>query len=301
MTHQPARVVIASKSGRLGNRLFLSAYFMANAMFRGYRLYNPALGEYARIFEGSARDPFCKFPKSGKDFEPDFSSQSQMVFFSIAESLGSFVGKIGLQGLTVLDIRNSHDSKNQTYNLCGEEFSEALVMNRLILAKGWKFRDEQNLLRFHSEIKNYFIPEPSVRLPAERVIGEARSRGDLVIGVHIRQGDYRGWKNGIHYFETEQYAHWMCQAERLFPEQKIVFLVCASDPIDRADLKGLNVVEGPGKVAADLHALSLCDKILAPPSTFSSWASYVGKVPLCMMEHHAQNVALESFVLHDGV
>ena len=295
------RVIIASKTGRLGNRLFLSAYFMANALSKGYQLFNPALGEYSALFEGSTHDPFCAFPPSSYALDEGFASQCREVFISLAAGLGFLAGNFGLPGVRLLDIRNSHDSKDRSYNLSGEDFTEVLISSPVLLVKGWKFRDGINLVRFHSEIRSYFTPVASVRLPAERVIEEARSRADLVIGVHIRQGDYRGWKNGIHYFETTQYAHWMRQAKALFPEKKIVFMICASNPIETAELREFDVVYGPGAVASDLHALSLCDRIIAPPSTFSTWASYYGRVPLSMMEHHEQQLMSESFALHDGV
>jgi len=295
------QVVIASKSGRLGNRLFLSSYFMANALSRGYQLINLALGEYAVLYEGSADDPICSFPRIGKVYDPDFSSQCRELLLGLGEGLGSIAGHIGLPGVRLLDIRKGYDSDDRIYDLNGDHFTEALISTHILLVKGWKFRDVVNVVRFHPEIRSYFTPVPSVRLLAERTIEEARSRGDQVIGVHIRQGDYRGWKNGIHYFETTQYVHWMRQAEGLFSGRKTAFLICASNPIDKHEFCGVETVYGPGYAAADLHALSLCDLIIGPPSTFSSWASYFGSVPFCMMEHHEQSIAKSSFVLHDGV
>lgn len=297
----PASVVIASKIGRLGNRLFLSAYFMANALARGYKLFNPALGEYAHLFKGSAYDPICAFPSLSGAMEAEFSSQCREQIFCLAGGLGALASTLNFQSMQLLDIRNSYDYEDRTYDLSGADYTEVINSCRFLFVKGWKFRDEKNLLKYHAEISRYFTPIDAVSQPAEKSVSMARKQGDQVIGVHIRQGDYRGWKNGIHYFETAQYAHWMRHAASLFPEGKTVFLVCASDPLERSHLQGLNFVEGPGSMASDLHALSLCDKIIAPPSTFSSWASYHGRVPLCMMESHSQQVARESFVLHDGV
>jgi hypothetical protein len=297
----PATVVIASKAGRLGNRLFLSAYFMANALAKGYRLLNPALGEYAALFEGSAHDPLCSFPVSGKEMDVELATQCREVLLSAAAGAGSFAGRIGVPAMRLIDIRVSHDSEDRAFDLSGQSFEECLQTNRYLFVKGWKFRDEDNLLRFHSEISRYFTPVKAVRLSAEAAIAEARARGDHLVGVHIRQGDYRGWKNGAHYFETSQYAHWMRQVDTLFPRKKNIFLVCASDRIVNTDLDGLNMVCGPGSAVADLHALSLCDKMIGPPSTFSTWASYHGRVPHCMLQNHKQNVSLEGFVLHDRV
>jgi hypothetical protein len=294
-------LVIADKAGRLGNRLFLSAYFMANALAREYHLCNPALGEYAEFFAGSARDPLCRFPVIEAFADIDVASQIRELTFQVVRAIGSLAGSFVLPGADVLDIRGSHDAPDKEFDLNGEFFAQRLQTTPFLLVKGWKFRDDQNLVRFHREIAAYFTPVDEVRFPAERVIAQARKRGDLVIGVHIRQGDYRGWKNGAHYFETSQYAHWMREASELFPDKKTVFIACASDPLERSVFSGFDYVDGPGNVISDLHTLSLCDRIMGPPSTFSTWASYHGRVPLCMLQHHLQKVTAADFVLHDKV
>ncbi len=291
-----ATVVIASKAGRLGNRLFLSAYFMANALARGYNLINPALGEYAPYFEGSALDPFCWFPKKGVSWDAEVAAQCRDVLLAFSGSAPWMI-----PGVRMLDIRASIDAVDGIYDLNGPEYSTLLEHAGLIVIKGWKFRDDTNLVRHHAGIAGYFRPIPPIRKGAEVAVSKARSRGDEVIGVHIRHGDYRDWKNGAHYFETEQYAHWMRETAALNTSKKYVFLVCASDQVEGSLFQGLDVVMGPGSVIGDMHALSLCDRIMGPPSTFSTWASYSGRVPLCMLLHHEQQLSIESFAMHDRV
>ncbi len=298
--HAPT-VIIASKAGRLGNRLFLSAYFMAHALEKGYQLMNPALGEYAEMFEGSAGDPFCRFPQVNCHHDVDFSNQYREVFLALVETVGSVIGKIGFSAIRLLDIRSTYDVEDRVYDLHGREFEELIASKKILLVKGWKFRDDRNLLRFHPEIRRYFTPIPSVRREAEEVVKRARSQGERLVGVHIRQGDYREWKGGMYYFETAQYAHWMNEMAKAYPHQKTTFIVCSSDPIDREQLRRLSYVEGPGKVVSDLHVLSLCDAIMGPPSTFSTWASYFGRVPLYMLEHQAQEIHPKGFAMHDRV
>lgn len=293
---EPGVVVIASKAGRLGNRLFLSAYFMANALARGYCLMNPALGEYAPFFEGSAHDPFCRFPSTGLPMDREIAAQCRDILLSISALAG-----VLMPSSKTLDIRKTLDAVDGVYDLNSSEFAALLNEVRLLVVKGWKFRDDTNLVRYHDVIARYFQPIASIREPVERLLSHARTLGEEVIGVHIRQGDYREWKNGVHYFETEQYAHWMREVSHLDPSRKTVFLVCASDPVDTACFTGLEVVMGPGSVIGDLYALSLSNRIMGPPSTFSTWASYAGRVPLCMLQHHLQEVTPAAFTFHDRV
>lgn len=291
-----ATVLIAAKTGRLGNRLFLSAYFMSNALARGYRLMNPALGEYAALFEGSAGDPLCRFPAADACMHPELAAQCR----DVLQSLSGVAAPL-IPGGKTLDIRGTLDAEDGVYDLNGEEFGVLLREARLLAVKGWKFRDDRHLVRYQKEISRYFRPVAQVRKQSEALLCRARDAGDSVIGLHIRQGDYRGWKNGVHYFETEQYAHWMRETVALHPGKRLVFLVCASDPVDARCFRGLNVVMGPGSVIGDLHALSLCDMIIGPPSTFSTWASYSGRKPLCMLQNHRQRISPADFVMHDRV
>lgn len=296
MPSASATVVIAAKAGRLGNRLFLSAYFMANALARGYHLMNPALGEYAPHFEGSARDPLCRFPASSSGLDPEVAGQCRDVVVNLLPLIS------GLKPRSrTLDIRASHDSCDAVYDLNGGDYCRRTHDKGLLFVKGWKFRDHEHLVSEHPAIAEYFTPVEEIRLKAEQAVQRARALGDFVIGVHIRQGDYRGWKAGVHYFETEQYVHWMHEAAALHAGRRVAFLVCASDPLDFRKFGELPVAAGPGEVVADLHALSLCDAIMGPPSTFSAWASYAGRVPLCMLQHHRQEVRNHDFVLHDRV
>lgn len=288
-------VIISAKAGRLGNRLFLSAYFMANAMRHGYRLMNPALGEYADCFEGSIGDPWCGFPRAGATWEPEFASQCRnMILMACSAVAGVMAGR-------QIDIRSTADVRDEVYDLNKESFRKLLDRGGFLFAKGWKFRDDVNLVHYRQAIADYFTPITAIRKKAEDAVARARHGGSPVIGVHIRQGDYRGWKGGVHYFETGQYAHWMSEVTSLYPEKKPTFLICSSDPVDFRLFGHLPVMAGPGQVVADLHALSLCDAIMGPPSTFSTWASYCRSVPLCMLQHHRQQISRSDFVMHDRV
>jgi len=291
-----ATVFVAAKAGRLGNRLFLSAYFMANALARGFRLMNPALGEYAPYFEGSAIDPFCMFPETKMHMDSEVAAQCREVLESLSGVAAALIPRA-----KTLDIRKTVDAADGVYDLNSPAFTEFLRGSRLLAVKGWKFRDDINLVRYHAEIARYFLPIVSIREPVKAILSHARGLGDEVIGVHIRQGDYRNWKNGCHYFETALYAHWMRETSALDAGKKLVFLVCASDPLDISCFRGLDVIMGPGFVIGDMHALSLCDRIMGPPSTFSTWASFHGRKPLCMMLDHRQIISASDFVMHDRV
>lgn len=291
-------VVIASKSGRLGNRLFQSAHFMGNALTKGYRLLNPSLGEYAHLFEGSTKDPLCGFPAPWKQVEPELAAQCRDMLYQSINLFGLAVSKCPIPGVSAIDIRHLDESEEGGYEMGGESFGKLLESAKVLLPMGWKFSDHEGIRRHREEIIRYFTPIKSVRKSAESVVLSARESGHKVIGVHIRQEDYRFWKGGVHYYETSQYVRWMRRCEDFYPGGKPVFVVCASNDLDPFEFSGINVVKGPGSPLGDLHSLSLCDQIMGPPSTFSAWASYYGNVPLLTLMNKNQKIDREAFVLH---
>ena len=267
-------VIIASKAGRLGNRLFQSAHFMGNALSTRYRLFNPSLAEYAHLFEGSSRDPLCGFPENWGNEEPEFASQYREVLYQGTHLLGLAVATGMVPMMRTIDIRAFDETDQGDVDLNGSVFGELLKSKKLIFPMGWKFCDHSAITQYRTQIRGYFTPVESVRQPAEMIVEHARERADLLVGVHIRQADYRTWKNGIHFYETERYAQWMRDIAESNPLKRVVFLICASNHIDESLFSGVTFVKGPGFPAGDLHSLSLCDKIIGPPSTFSGWASY---------------------------
>jgi hypothetical protein len=269
---------------------------MGNALAKGYQLFNPALGEYAHLFEGSARDPLCGFPDSWRDIDPEFADQSREFMYAGTHLLGLAATTGIVPGVRVIDIRRFDEMESGDVDLSGEVFCSLLDSKKLLLPMGWKFSDHLGMRQHREEITRYFTPVESVRRPAEKIVSHARELGDLLVGVHIRQDDYRQWKNGIHFYETEQYVQWMKELSERNPGKKVIFLICASNSLDESLFEGLSLVKGPGDPMGDLHALSLCDRIMGPPSTFSGWASYHGGVPNCVLRDANGSVGPENFV-----
>jgi hypothetical protein len=69
-------------------------------------------------------------------------------------------------------------------------------------------------------------------------------------------------------------------ARALGRDREVAFVVCSDVPL-RPDVFGdLEVHPGGANALEDLYALAGCDRLIGPPSTFSSWASYYGDVPI---------------------
>src|SRR5204863_3233838 len=131
----------------------------------------------------------------------------------------------------------------------------------------------------------YFRPLPEFERAADEAIAPLRRDAPVLIGVHIRQTDYRTWKGGKHFFTVERYAAWMRELAQQFPGVKVSFLVCSDEPRHEREFPGVTVGFGTNHPIADLCALSKCDYLFGPQSTFSQWASFYGNTPL----HHVRD------------
>lgn len=289
-------VIISSKAGRLGNRLLQSAQFMGNALRHSYRLFNPSLDEYAEFFEGSSRDPLCATPQLMGVWDRETASQLRSVIFSMVRVLSTPSSKLLPKKVSLIDIRSMDEAEKPPVDLNGEMFLNHLRSDSVTLVKGWCFSDRTNLARFRDQIISYHTPVATIREAVGAVIHRARGIGKTLIGVHIRQEDYRRWKGGVHYYEAERYAEWMGQCNEIFDDP--VFLICSSNEVDQRTFTRLKTISAPGFPVGDLHALSLCDKIIGPPSTFSLWASFAGNSPLCIIQTRDHTIVPGNFALH---
>ncbi len=288
-------MIVATPQGQLGNRLFQAAHFLAASREVGFELWNPAFGEYARWFPALAGDMLCRPWRTNR------VKIDRGIFCRGIDFLGSQISARFFKavGGGVLDIRKSHDAIEEEFDLCGPGFVKQLEQSRFLIVKGWKFRSHDALKKHRKEIQRILRPSDRICDEVARGVSDAKSGGGLLIGVHVRRGDYAGWLGGKYFFDPENYVQWMREAVSLWPSKRVSFLVCSNEPVDSIlNAQGLEALSGPGSAVADLYALAACDYIMGPPSTFTLWASYYGGVPLHMLESKDARLALESFTHH---
>jgi len=74
------------------------------------------------------------------------------------------------------------------------------------------------------------------------------------------------------------------------------FVLFSNEVVPEPSFLGLDFQTSPGSSPVfDLYAMSRCDYLMAPPSTFSGWASYYGSVPLLRLEANRLTWTLNDF------
>jgi len=292
------RVILAKGEGQLGNRLFQAATFLVASYEVGFELWNPALGEYAEMFPAIAGDVFCR-PGCANPLSGRRGAWCRML------------GLLGTRGLEpvlagfgggVVDITESTDAVDGEYDLCGEDFRGRLAGRRFLIVKGWKFRAHAALWAHRERVCEVFRPKDSIEAEVARNVEVARGDAEVLIGVHVRRGDYAGWLGGKYFFGLENYARWMREAVALHKGQRVAFLVCSNEDVGPLlGMEGVVATRGPGSAIGDLYALAGCDLLMGPPSTFSLWASFMGNVRLHMLQAVDQSLYAGGFVIHERV
>lgn len=266
-------IAVVSKPGQLGNRLWLYAHFAGFAADHGIELVFPSLDEYADAFEGTHHDLLARFP-ARRSRLPRSALCRSLTYeaFRLAAAVRARTGRPRRASLIRLDW-------NETMSLQAPAFKEQVSNSSLVLVQGWQFRAERSLANHADDVRRHLQLRSHLRIRAERRIAEARAGGRTIVGLHVRRGDYVRFEEGRYHYEAEIYEKLMDSCLELFPGRRVTFVVCSNEPVTLDPPPGARLVPGPGDEFADLHSLSLCDLIVGPPSTYSMWASFVGRVP----------------------
>ncbi|MDZ7958871.1 MAG: alpha-1,2-fucosyltransferase [Aulosira sp. DedQUE10] len=282
-------LVISAKSGQLGNRLLLFANFIAFAIENNLTVLNPAFEDYAEFFDSTSKDILCCYPNNflsipGNNF-------LRKLYYNLNRHLAES-GKFNT--LTV--------KRNKTFNWSNSNIVNELKPRSINFFQGWLFRDgwfvdDLPVLHKHREkICTYFQPLNKYKLNVEKLISNVRSQADIVIGAHIRQGDYQQHHNGLYFYSVEDYLKVIRLAQNLFPNKKITFLICSNQTQNESYFQGLSYIYGNNHIIEDMYSLSECDYIIGPPSSYTMWASFYGKKPLYMIRDINKDLTIQDFV-----
>jgi hypothetical protein len=283
----------------MGNRMLLFAHFIGFAEEHGYRVMNFTFHSYSTLFEGTHQDVFCRYPAvPGKSFLDSLPGVAKLIrgtriLFNIGRLSRFLEEKFHVFGRSVSTLRQNPGPS--ITSLEGPEVTACISPAKIVLIDGWKLRSSENVEKHAAKIRRYFQPVPNIDREVCSFMERLRSQAQIVIGVHIRHGDYRRWKGGKYFFPASRYADWMRELMAQFPGVKISFLVCSDEPRSEQEFPGLPVVISSNSSIVDLYALAKCDYIFGPQSTFSQWASFHGNTPLLFVRDTNDRLDREQF------
>ena len=283
-------IVASTRAIYLGNKMLLYANMIASAIEHSYELKNPSFGTYAHNFENTADDFHSRYPVKKSWIKGPLWLRElnyTLVYYWVRLLLKL---RINNRLFGVLDI-----GWEQEQNLSDPVFLEKVKNTRFLYLQGWQYRGSELLARHAKEIRKYFIPIKEYRENVANLMNGIRKQGEVVIGMHLRQGDFKGFLEGKYFYESIEYVKIMEKVLKLFPTKKIHFLICSNVEQDAAIFEKFDWTPGTGQFIEDMYSFVECDYLLGPPSTYTMWASFCGEVPLLQIENKEMPITLEQF------
>lgn len=296
---KPKLFTIGLRCGRLANRMILFANFVALAEEQGHRLINFTFHTYSELFEGTRQNIYCRYPRpkrrSWMDVIPGVAAflRKTRIPYHLTRAAAALNERFPLFGNSVQTLHELPGTKITL--LDGPEYQEKIRPAKIVFVYGWWLRSPALVKKHGDKIRAYFRPVEKFETASRAVIEPLRREADVVIGVHIRHGDYRGWFDGKYFFPAARYATWMHELAAQFPDRRVAFFVCSDEPRSSGEFPGLTVGLGTDSPVSDIYALSRCDYILGTKSTYSQWASFYGEKPLLQVCGTDEPAKLENF------
>lgn len=255
-------------SGGFSNRILLLAHCYATALERGVNL---KTSHYADLQEN------IEFAENGL---------SKIIFRKY-----SAIDKL-------LRYAETHLRKEKTYNN-QYAFSEQAEykMRKNVVVGSWYFRNYDALKEYQKECAEFLRYKDDAIQRAKKIFPQWKKDYDVIIGVHVRRGDYLQWQEGRFYYSHQQYQNWIDQLRKELGKEnlRVGVFVCSNEPIPEEWKWDGFFFLTDATLYEDQYCLSMCDYIFGPPSTFSWWAAFTGKKPYAVLYTGDAKLSVDCF------
>ena len=199
--------------------------------------------------------------------------------------------------IVVADLPEYTFHEDRFFELSTPGFQSVLRAKSVVFLFGRFFRDYANFEKHQDIIRTFFTPVPEIQAMVNATLRGAKTGAGLVVGIHIRRGDYAQFVDGKYFYSQVEYRAQMERLQSLDVSRKIRFIICSNESIQKEVFEGLDVCQGPGHLAGDMYTLAACDLIMGPPSTYTLWASFYGKTPLYQIRDLNKSFDSKDFVI----
>jgi len=274
------KIIIRQEYGQLGNILFRLANALGFAIEYGYRVEDYTLA-FCNYHDGSSNIRFFE------DYHP-------FHFFEFPRP------KFRLSNRIKWKLKDRLNKRIE----CIENFDPTFDLQKLYTTKsyeldGFHFSSGELAFKHRSQICDILRFRNSEVMPIENLIKEAKKRFDILLGVHIRQNDYKSFYDGKFYLTQDKYLHAVEHFKSLhLYSMRIGVLICSDDKevLQKIQDKHPGYFYPKGTIAQDMYALSKCDYTIGPKATtMSTWASFIGESMLLQIDKSIDPFELTDF------
>ncbi len=290
-------IVCYRNSGRLGNRLATTAYYLALVRESGETLVNPSFWRYQRYFAPALSSSIITRAALSID------EAAGKVVASLLEKImpEAWSEKFRFDGAIVAEptaifsriLSTIIDRLLGPSHVNSEDFQITRWFPPQIqrISRHWfetgtspdKHNSDVDLIWQHREyVKEQFQLHPRLTREIDDWEEMARRSAGKLIGIHVRQGDYANYKGGKWYLPQETYFQQAQAAAKKLEWYNVRYFVASESPLVLPN-DGHPWFASLNHAVLDMYALSRCDLIVAVPSTFAGWASFIGAKPMLQL------------------
>jgi hypothetical protein len=300
-------IILHEKMGQqLGNRLTLFSHFIAFAERSQIFIVYPAFDEYSTFFEGTINNPFCQYPlklsfPNASKFHSNYIFITKLIYYKLnVPNLSKFFPLVRDIRLQNLDERLFVVDDCLSKNNCNIHKTKLLREFGVNFFEGWRFRDFESVTQYFNKIREFFKPTFIYTQQVNHFINKERNQNNLLIGFHIRLGDYKQqapqW-----YYSLEFYKNLVQHITLLFKPINIKIIIASNEDLYDHFSDIYNVSFCPKDIIVDLYILSQCDYIIGAPSTYSEWAAFYGQKPYYRLLSEGSFPQINDFQIIDAI
>ena len=261
-------IFITDKFGDLGNRLFRFARFYC-CKPQSVFLCDLSFYQYAYIYSPKNWLYFLTFKI--------LSLLSRNLFLNIVKQIKKYCIEINLISGPE---NNNNNFSSDVFDGTKKFQSRFFFVNQF----SYYYKSKNISLKSKQKLKSIFNIKHKYRNKARELLHFSEGRSVLV-GVHMRRGDYREFNDGVFYYDDETYLKNIFSLKNTYNGSKrLKFLLISNERINLENYGSVDYLHfGMQDAPVDMSLLQSCDYILAPPSTFSGWCSFLHDIPICIL------------------
>ena len=178
---------------------------------------------------------------------------------------------------------------------------QELMSHRSLVVTGWEARWYELFIKYKTEIIQLFAFDQTIEQSVSHLLPTTPR---LLLGVHVRRGNYADFYNGRFFYSDEQYLKIIRDFRNIHPNESLTIYICSNDShlnrnFYQQQLNDCKIVFAEGNPGQDLCLLSHCHYLIGAPSTFTLVAAMYCDLPLYWIEDPNLQVREDSFKKFD--
>lgn len=289
-------IIFTHGGGRFANQLTNFANFIAFAEENEFALINIAFNDFAPLIENYKTAKNVSYNLESDELKGfnflkillnSFNLSKHRIYRKFIIRLLHLYAYLSLKSQSILFrpksiLRFLSGKKLEKLDLSDKNTLELLSQKKTTIIAGWGLRDWNLLEKKQFLIKKELKFNEKFQKISDDFINNIREKHDLLIGVFMRQTDYKTYTNGKYYLDTKEYIALIKKLKKRYSNRNVAFIVASDEPKNIKEFKNLPVYFSTGIMGGDGHyiesfiQLGMCDSVLTVPSTFSGWAAFMG-------------------------